>query len=55
MTRSAARSYNATRFTLFNFPLLTLNSKPLLVVVHWPRVSVHELQISGHRSLVADR
>jgi hypothetical protein len=52
MTRSAARSYNATRFTLFNFPLLTLNSKPLLVV---PRVSGHELQISGHRSLVADR
>jgi hypothetical protein len=55
MTRSGSRSYNATRFTLFNFQPLTSNSKPLLAVVHCPRVSCHESQATGDWSVVTGR
>ena len=55
MTRSGARSFNANRFTLFNFQPATLHSKPLLAAVPGPPVSCHESKIIGDWSAVADR
>jgi hypothetical protein len=55
MTRSGARSYNANRFTLFNFQASPLNFKSMLAAVHSPRVSCHESQITGDWSAVAGR
>jgi hypothetical protein len=55
MTRSGGCTFNANRFTLFNFRPSTLNSNPLLAAVPGPPVSCHESKIAGDWSAVAGR